>query len=162
MATEQDSSADKVFTDTPPQAINRIDHIGFIVRYENFQKYVDFVSKLLDITFDEPSEYVAGNVIYSVAWAAGLEFIAPIREEGPYWDRLQRFGEGCPTVIFGVEDMEAALARAKEMGVEIAAEVHHPVRPAWMDRFKSFREVRTHAFPADFCSALTFGEIIPK
>lgn len=162
MGTQAGNSGERVFTDNPPRCVNRLDHIGLIVRYENFHKYVDFLSKLLNITFDEPEEYVAGNVIYSVAWSAGLEFIAPIREEGPYWERLQRFGEGCPTIIFGVEDIDASLAHAKEMGVEVAYELIHPVRPPWMDRFKVFREVRTHAFPEDFCSALTLGQIEPK
>ena len=87
--------------------------------------------------------------------------MAPMRDEGPYWDRIQKFGEGTCTIIFGVPDVDAAIARAKENGVELDWEAKLEGDEPWLRRFKSFREARLRAFDGDFAATLTLSEIVP-
>lgn len=150
------------FDDTPPQAINHVDHVGIIVRPENVDKYVKLLSRVLDITFDEPIRNHDVGVIAVLSWGSGLEIMAPMRQEGPYWDRLQRFGEGTCTIIFGVRDIDAAIERAAQQGAALDFEVKLEGDEPWLERFSLFREARLKAFPDDFAATLTVSQIVPK
>ena len=147
--------------DTPPQAIAHIDHVGIIVRPENVDKYVALLSDVLDITFDAPIVNHDAGVIAVLSWGSGFEIMAPVREEGRYWDRLQRFGEGTCTIVFGTKDIDAAIARAKEYGVDLDWEVKLEGDEPWLARFKGFREARLRAFPEEFAATLTVSQIEP-
>src|SRR5688500_10130156 len=105
------------FDDTPPQAINHIDHVGIIVYPENIDKYVKLLSEVLDITFDEPIVNHESGVIAVLSWGSGFEIMAPVRPSGRYWEKLQRFGEGTCTIIFGVPNIDKAIDRAEAHGV---------------------------------------------
>ncbi|MEU6702013.1 hypothetical protein [Pseudonocardia sp. NPDC046786] len=148
--------------DTPPQAINHIDHVGIIVRKENVEKYVSLLSRVLNITFDEPIVNQDTGVIAVLSWGSGFEIMAPTREEGPYWERLQRFGEGTCTIVFGVPDIDAAIAHAAEEGVELDFEVKLEGDEPWLERFSQFREARLKAFDDDVALSLTLSQIEPK
>ena len=158
---EKVSTQDR-FDDTPPQAINHIDHVGIIVYAENVDRYVKLFSRVLNITFDEPIVNHDAGVIAVLSWGSGFEIMAPLRPEGRYWDKLQRFGEGTCTIIFGVEDIDAAIARAKEQGVNLDFEVKLEGDEPWLKRFSLFREARLKAFSDDFAATLTLSQIVPK
>jgi len=147
--------------DTPPQTIAHIDHVGIIVRPENIDKYVKLLSDVLDITFDEPITNHDAGVIAVLSWGSGFEIMAPVGEEGRYWDRLQRFGEGTCTIVFGTKDIDAAIARASEHGVDLDWEVRLEGDEPWLARFKTFREARLCAFPGEFAATLTVSQIEP-
>ncbi|MDB5582459.1 MAG: hypothetical protein JWR80_7635 [Bradyrhizobium sp.] len=147
--------------DTPPQAINHIDHVGIIVHRDNVEKYVKYLSSVLNITFDEPIINHDAGVIAVLSWGSGFEIMAPLRDEGRYWDKLQKFGEGTCTIIFGVADIDAAIQRAKENGADLDWEVSLEGDEPWLRRFKSFREARLKAFGEDFAATLTLSEIVP-
>ena len=147
--------------DTPPQAINHIDHVGIIVYPENVGKYVRLLSNVLDITFDEPIVNDHLGLIAVLSWGSGFEIMAPIRREGPHWGKLQRFGEGTCTIIFGVGDIDAAIEHAKANGAELAWEVKLGGDEPWLRRFKKFREARLKAFDDDFACTLTVSQIEP-
>jgi hypothetical protein len=144
------------------QAIQRIDHVGIIVYPENVDKYVKKLSQLLDITFDEPIRNEDAGVIAVLSWDSGLEIMAPLRKEGRYWERLQRSGEGSTVLIFGVKDIDAAMRRAKEQGVDVDFEVKLNGDEPWLSRFKHFREARLEAFEPQFATALTLSQIEPR
>lgn len=143
------------------QAKQRIDHLAIIVYPENLDKYVERFSKLLNVSFDDSIYAEDAGVKAALAWDAGLEIVAPLRQEGRYWDRLQRFGEGCTVLIFGVDDIDEAAARANEMGVETREWRFDPSFP-WLKRFRSFRETKLEAFPPEFAMELTISEIVPR
>ena len=143
------------------QAIQHIDHVWIIVYPQNVEKYVKKLSSLLNITFDEPIRNESSGAIAVLSWDSGLEIMAPIRQEGRYWERLQRFGEGTVTIIFGVKDIDASLRHAKDNGVELDFEVSLAGDEPWLKRFKHFREARLKAFDDDFALTLTLSQIEP-
>ncbi|MFD8339328.1 VOC family protein [Streptomyces solisilvae] len=148
-------------TDTPPQAINHIDHVGIIVHRDNVQKYTDLFTQVLGITFDEPIVNHDAGVIAVLSWGSGFELMAPLRDEGPYYERLQKFGEGTCTIIFGVPDIDAAIERAGREGAPLDFEVELEGDEPWLARFKQFREARLKAFDDDFALSLTLSQIEP-
>jgi hypothetical protein len=143
------------------QAKQRIDHLAIIVRPENLELYVQKLSQLLNVTFDDVVRAEDAGVAAALSWDSGLEIVAPLRQEGRYWERLQRFGEGCTVLIFGVDDMDEAVARANAMGVSSREWRFDPSFP-WLRRFKSFREAKLEAFPPEFAMELTLSEIVPR
>ncbi|MBK5264617.1 MAG: VOC family protein [Alphaproteobacteria bacterium] len=158
----QHSNTHDQFEDTPPQVINHIDHVGIIVYPENVDKYVKLLSRVLNITFDEPIVNHDAGVIAVLSWGSGFEIMAPMRKEGRYWEKLERFGEGTCTIIFGVEDIDAAIARAKEEGADLDFEVTLEGDEPWLQRFSEFREARLKAFSDEFAATLTLSQIVPK
>jgi 4-hydroxyphenylpyruvate dioxygenase-like putative hemolysin len=155
------SETTRQYTDTPPQAINHIDHVGIIVYRENLAKYVQQLSDLLGVEFDEPIVNEGAGCIAALSWGSGFEIMAPIRNEGRFWDRLQRFGEGTCTIIFGVPDIEAAIERARSQGAEVDFVAKLEGDEPWLARFSSFREARLYAFDDGFSATLSLSEIVP-
>ena len=149
------------YDDTPPQAINHIDHVGIIVYPENVDKYVTQLSNVLNIRFEEPIVNDELGTIAVLSWGSGLEIMAPLRQKGPHWDKLQRFGEGTCTIIFGVKDIDAAIDRARANGADLDWEVSLGGDEPWLRRFKTFREARLRAFSEDFACTLTVSQIEP-
>ena len=146
---------------TPPQAIGHIDHVGILVRRENVDKYVALLSGALGITFEEPLVNDDAGVIAVLSWGSGFEIVAPLREEGRYWERLQRFGEGTCNIVFGTKDIEAAISLAKAHDVDLDWEVKLEADTPWLARFKTFREARLRAFPDEFAATLMVSQIEP-
>jgi 4-hydroxyphenylpyruvate dioxygenase-like putative hemolysin len=155
------SETTRQHTDTPPQAVNHIDHVGIVVYRENLSKYVQRLSDLLGVEFDEPIVNEGAGCIAALSWGSGFEIMAPIRNEGRYWDRLQRFGEGTCTIIFGVPDIDAAIKRARSQGAEVDFVAKLEGDEPWLARFSSFREARLNAFDDGFSATLSLSEIVP-
>lgn len=155
------SQTTRLHTDTPPQAVNHVDHVGIIVYRENLPKYVQRLSDLLGVEFDEPIVNEGAGCIAALSWGSGFEIMAPIRNEGRYWDRLQRFGEGTCTIIFGVPDIDAAIKRARSQGAEVDFVAKLEGDEPWLTRFSSFREARLNAFDDGFSATVSLSEIVP-
>lgn len=143
------------------QAKQRVDHLAIIVHPENLDAYVEKLSKLLGVTFDDSILAEDAGVRAALSWDSGLEIVAPLRKEGRYWERLQRFGEGCTVLVFGVDDIDEAMVRANQMGIETREWRFNPKFP-WLKRFRLFREAKVEAFPPEFVMGLTFSEIVPR
>ena len=58
--------------------------------------------------------------------------------------------------------VDASIARAKSMGIDLDFEVKLEGDEPWLQRFSLFREARLKAFSDDFASTLTLSEIVPK
>jgi hypothetical protein len=93
---------------------------------------------------------------------SGLGIIAPLREEGRYWEKLRKFGEGTVSVAFGIKDIDAAIKRAAGHSIDLDFEVNpEGVVEPWMSRFRHFREARLTAFSDDFAMTLMLSQIEP-
>lgn len=144
------------------QAIQKIDHVAIVVYRENLPAYVEKLSKTLGICFDEPAIVESTGVIAALSWDSGLEVLAPLKEEGRFWDRLQKFGEGTSIIVFGVQDMDAAKQRALEVGVKSGPEVQLGGTEPWYDRFETFREVGLGIFDQDLPVSIALSQIEPR
>jgi len=142
------------------QAIQRVDHVVILVKPENLRNYVERLNGILGITFDEPMVSLSGTMV-AFCWDAGLEIIAPTREEGPYWERLQRFGEGSVNIIFGVADLDEGMHRAEANGGSIAYEAKVKGDEPFLKRFSKFREAKVNAFDDNFGCSFGISEIVP-
>jgi glyoxalase/bleomycin resistance protein/dioxygenase superfamily protein len=143
------------------QSIQRIDHVAIIVKHENAHQLAERLSAALGITFSEPVVNEDYGLMIIVSWDAGLEVMAPTREEGPYWERIQRHGEGTVSIIFGVADLDDGVQRARDNGVEVSSEVRLNGNEPWLERFSTFREARLGTFGLDLACTLTLSEIVP-
>lgn len=144
------------------QAIQKIDHVAIIVYRENLDAYVGKFSAALGIEFDEPAIVESTGVVAALSWDSGLEILAPLTNEGRYWDRLQKYGEGSTIIVFGVKDMDAAQRRAREAGVDVGFEVKLGGTEPWFDRFGVFREARLNMFDQDLCVSMALSQIEPR
>ncbi|HEX7848646.1 MAG TPA: VOC family protein [Sphingomonas sp.] len=144
------------------QAIQRIDHVAIVVYRENVAAYVDRLSVALGITFDEPAIVESTGVVAALAWDAGLEILAPLREDGRSWDRLQKSGEGPTIIVFGVKDMDAAQQRARDAGIEIGHQVQLGGTEPWFDRFSHFRESGMTMFDPPLPVSIALSQIEPR
>jgi predicted enzyme related to lactoylglutathione lyase len=142
------------------QSIQRIDHAVILVKPENLRGYAERLGGILGITFDEPIVSASGTMV-TFCWDAGLEIIAPTREEGAYWERLQRFGEGSVNIIFGVADLDDAMRRAEANGGPIGYEAKVRGDEPFLTRFSKFREAKVNAFADDFGCQIGICEIVP-
>lgn len=143
------------------QSINRLDHLAILVKYENFGKYKQRFSDVLGVVWDEEVTNDSARVIAVPAWEAGLELIAPMDNHGRYWDRIQKFGEGSVTIVFGVRDIDAAIQRAGENGAPMRFHIEMQGTEPWLKRFKVFREAKLDMFEEEFAATLTLGQIEP-
>jgi 4-hydroxyphenylpyruvate dioxygenase-like putative hemolysin len=142
------------------QAVQNIDHPRIIVHHENVDKYASFLGDLLNINFDEPVISETSDVVTVFSWDSGIGIIAPLREESRYWEKLRKFGEGPVSVAFGVTDIDAAIKRVTDHGIDLDFEVNpEGVVEPWMKRFRHFREARLTAFSDDFAMKLTLSQI---
>jgi len=142
------------------QVIQRIDHVVILVKQENLRAYANRLGGVLGITFDEPIVSASGTMV-TFCWDAGLEIIAPTGEKGLYWERLQRFGEGTVTIIFGVADFEEGMKRAEVNGGSVGHQMKAKGDEEFLKRFSSFREARLNVFGDDFASLFGISEIVP-
>jgi hypothetical protein len=145
--------------------VDRLDHVCLLVRRENFDRYMQLMSDALGVVWDEVVPNEGTGIIAVPSWDCGVELIAPLDPQGSVGrlvqDRIDRFGEGSVTLVWGVADMETAVSRATAHGGEHLFDVKMNDEP-WLRRFESFREAKVRIFPDDFSSTVTFGEIVPR
>jgi predicted enzyme related to lactoylglutathione lyase len=142
------------------QVIQRVDHVVILVKQENLRTYVERLNGLLGVTFDEPMVSASGTLV-AFCLEAGLEIIAPTREEGAYWERLQRFGEGSVNIIFGVADLDQGMKRVLDNGGTLGHEARLNGDEPFLAKFSRFREVRVNAFDDAFGCVFGLSEIVP-
>ena len=144
------------------QAIDRVDHVGILVYRKNLGNYVEQISKVLNIEFGNPVLIEHAGMLAVHSWDAGLEFLAPLEEEGPFWDRLQKKGEGTTVIIFGVKDIVESEKWAADNGTPGEFELQLSGTEPWLDRFSKFREIKlTEMFGDDFGAWFALSQIEP-
>jgi hypothetical protein len=144
------------------QAIDRVDHVGILVHRANLATYVERLSRVLNISFGDPVDIIHAGAIAVHSWDAGLEFLAPKADEGPFWDRLQAKGEGTVVVIFGVRDIEESADIAARNDAPVEYELPLTGDEPWRRRFETFREMKlTNLFGDDFGAWFALSQIEP-
>jgi hypothetical protein len=138
--------------------VNRIDHVVISVSPQSYPGAIKKFTELLDLNFQK-IERPAENVQAAVDWDAGMEIIAPMREEGFLWDRIKAGGEGQMTVVFGVDKLDAAKKKAESVGVKCLMDVGLNGDEPWFNRFVTVKE--TILEPV-YGAGVVLGEVIPK
>jgi len=151
--------------DTPQltQNRNRVDHVAFLLRPENFDSARARAADLLGLNFEGPYDLDQAGLRICIDWAAGIEFITPV---DPANARIQaafldQHGEGFYRLVFGVTDLAAALERACAGGMQAGLRMDGlSIDSAWRDRFARMDEVTIgEVVPGMF---ITLGQIEPR
>lgn len=99
--------------------IKRIDHIGIVV--ENLSSALEFFQESLGLqlteTAAEPEQHV--TVAFMPIGESEVELLEPDETDSGVARYLEKRGEGIHHICFEVTDIDAALARLKEAGVEL-------------------------------------------
>ena len=103
-----------------------VDHIGFVVR--DLDEAVAFYSRTFDVSewqrIAMPERHMHAAV--TRVGAMLLELIAPTSDEASFAKFLRERGPGMHHVGYRVDDIAAALAQARERGIQLIDEVARP------------------------------------
>ena len=138
--------------------INKVSHVVFCVKLENYDRIVKFWEDTYGVRFDVADVPHMG-IRVKLAWEAGLEVIAPDPSIGPVVDRVSEFlekkGEGVYTVVFGVRDIHEGIAQAEANGIK------HTHRSTFMhhDRVERLEEAHLEMFMG---TRVTLCQVEPK
>lgn len=129
---------------------NRIDHVAWMSRPENHDSTVEMLSKIYDITFEADDGGPEFGLRLTWSWSAGLEVLSPVGD-GPYAtmcrNYLEKRGEGLFAVVMGVDDVPAAMERARGLGYEPSPLLALPeTKKAWLKRVQDCTESVLHVF----------------
>lgn len=102
--------------------IQRIDHLGIAVR--SIDQALGFYRDALGLTVDhiETIEEQKVKAAMLVVGESRLELMEPTDPAGAIGKFLETRGEGLQHVAIGVDDLEAALAQARERGARLIDE----------------------------------------
>ncbi|MGE0309432.1 MAG: VOC family protein [Acidimicrobiia bacterium] len=101
---------------------NRLDHVIWIVRPENIERYVQEAERLFGVEFERLSDPAAPGAAKDIfiSFDGGLEFIAPLAPTDTMAKKFQEFldehGEGLYGLVFGVDSLEDRISDARELG----------------------------------------------
>ena len=103
-----------------------VDHIGFVVR--DLDEAVAFYSRTFDVSEWERIAMPERHMHAAVTRVGDmlLELIAPTSDEASFAKFLRERGPGMHHVGYRVDDIAAALAQAKQRGVQLIDEVARP------------------------------------
>ena len=109
-----------------PGDATHLDHIGIAVSSldERLPFYRDLLGMPRIRDEDLPGERV--RVAFLGGGQTHVELLEPLGGEGPIADFLKKRGEGIHHLCFAVDDIDAALARAREAGVMVIGEAPRP------------------------------------
>lgn len=103
--------------DRTQRGVNRV-----VVAVWDFEAGQRFYEQLLGARFEpenDDGEAAAFGVRVAMAWDAGIELVSPIPGvPSPIRTEMERNGEGLKGVVFAVPDADAALERARELGLD--------------------------------------------
>lgn len=117
-----------------------------IYRPENLGSALEAFRRTLGVTdFEGPFEPPGFGLRVGISFGAGIELIAPVGEEGfaeMGRSYLAEHGEGFFGLVCGVDDLDAAEARAAAAGnARRGARLDcFKARPEWRERFASLQE----------------------
>lgn len=138
--------------------VGRVDHVALIYRNrDNLEKAKQEFTTLLGVTDWEDMGEVYGRVHVVVSWQSGLELIFPTRPDPALDHHLATKGEGFFSLIFGVADLDEAVARVLKAG---GIAHPHPDTPA--QTFQTFEVAREAVLGQVGGINLTLGEFKPK
>lgn len=102
--------------------LERIHHLGYAV--EDLEASRRFYESMFGVRTGEPEEVEEQGIVASMfrVGESRVELVQPTRPDSPVGKFLAKRGEGFHHVAFGVDDIQTALGRLKESGVELIDE----------------------------------------
>jgi methylmalonyl-CoA/ethylmalonyl-CoA epimerase len=102
--------------------LDKIHHLGYAV--ESVEAASRFYRESFGAEPTEPETLEEQGIVATMFGVGGsmVELMEPTHSDSPVGKFLARRGEGFHHVAFQVEDLEAAIARLKETGVELVNE----------------------------------------
>jgi methylmalonyl-CoA epimerase len=103
--------------------MSKIDHIGIVVRdiREALEAYEGALGLALREIREVPDQRV--QIAFLPVGESNLELVQPLTDDTGIARFLEKRGEGIHHICLEVEDIEAALARLRELGVPLIDEV---------------------------------------
>jgi hypothetical protein len=129
-----------------------VTHAIFACALARLDMTVARLADALDVhDWDGPADLPYLGLRNAISHSSGLEIVAPLDDTSSLAEHLRMHGEGLFGVVFGVPDLEAALARAGQHGVSPATPTDPifdvlrldggaPVYANYTHRFETFRE----------------------
>jgi methylmalonyl-CoA/ethylmalonyl-CoA epimerase len=97
-------------------------------------------SELLGISFPHSVIREDYGIRAMVSWDGGIELVSPIDNNSLIAKFIEKKGEGLFGVVFKVDDIDKAKARAEAKGFRVTGDVHSGLP----DGFKLFKEITLH------------------
>lgn len=145
--------------DTKRRNAGRIDHIILLYRTRESQDRArqSFTDLLGIDDWDELGEASEGLYII-ISWRSGIELVCPTRPVGTFERHLAAHGEGFYCLVFGVADLEQAVANVERLSARAPRVLNEP--PAKVqERFLMAREAVVGEVAG---LRLMLGEFIPR
>jgi 4-hydroxyphenylpyruvate dioxygenase-like putative hemolysin len=140
------------------QMLNHVDHVVWVCKKENLEDYVEKFAQLFDAKFDGPYERDDWFRVY-VSWDAGLEITCPLSDGTRAAQHLREHGESAYSMVFGVPDLAAAKARARDLGYEPSEDIDQTGEEPWTYRMEHIKEAYVGKLLG---TMMVFGEVIRK
>jgi len=103
----------------PTRIVNRIDLVLWAVKPENIVRWLEEFRRLYSIAFIEPTVHEETGVVAYLSAESGIELLMPSREDSYLAEHLREHGEGFYAIVFGVDDLARARARAQALGYPV-------------------------------------------
>ena len=125
---------------TERRNVGRIDHIILLYGSRESQERArqSFTATLGIDDWDEVGEGSEGIYIL-ISWKSGIELICPTREVAAFQRHLATHGEGFYALVFGVADLEQAMAHVKQLSGRAPYALGDPPQQV-LERFDIARE----------------------
>jgi len=103
------------------QNVGRVEHVSFSYRSQDARMAAQQrLSEVLGIgDWDDSGVVDFANLHMVISRTTGLELLNPINDQFYHAERLKTYGEGFSCLIFGVADLDEAIARAERFGREV-------------------------------------------
>ena len=148
------------------KGVNRV-----VIAVRDLDKAVALYSELFDTAFYEGDAAQAASygIRVAVSWDAAIEIVSPLPESDATMGRavarfVDKYGGGLYSVVFSVDDVDEAHARATKMGIRVSSlfELDQEQMGRFLqDRFKRFKQYSLKA--TDTCGVqVVLGQIEPK
>jgi 4-hydroxyphenylpyruvate dioxygenase-like putative hemolysin len=124
-----------------PQPIDRVSHVVWCVRPEQFDDVVAFWTDSLGVRFEEGDIPVPGLRI-KFCPESGVEVITPVSEEAPAPIRefLAAHGPGVYHVMYGVRDIDVVADKIVGTGTPVERRISYAGRAPWSERYAVLEE----------------------
>ena len=125
---------------TERRNVGRIDHIILLYASRESQERArqSFTATLGIEDWDEVGEGSEGIYIL-ISWKSGIELICPTREVAAFQRHLATHGEGFYSLVFGVADLDRAMAHVKQLSGRAPYALGDPPQQVF-ERFDIARE----------------------
>ena len=142
------------------QNLKHVDHVLWVCRAENQERYVEQLAELTEAEFRGPLERDDLGVRIYISLSSGLEVVSPLKINTGHSqlleDHLAIRGEGLFGVVFGVSDIDKARDRAISLGYEVSPLIEN----SGDEEHAKETDVMKEVLVGDFMnSVFLFGEI---